>query len=127
MPEAWYGLCLQWHSPATQYLAHPQNTRSLAQPVPVMARPCLTSTHYLPNFFPSSSLILHYQHLSSLNTIFKTSITTNHQTFISPSNLHQTTKFFHPNNSKHHSKHNSPIKNNFHPPKIKFIQIPRCH
>jgi len=86
MPKAWHSPCLTCH-------AKTQKTRTLARPVPVVARSCPTSTPHIPNFFPSFSFILQHKHLSPLKPLSKTSITTNLQTFISPSNLHQITNF----------------------------------
>ena len=63
--------------------------------VPVVARPCQTSNHHIPNFFPfllPSFFIKKISHPS--NHSLKISITKNLQTFISPSNLHQITNFF---------------------------------
>jgi len=93
-----------------------QKSRKLARPVPVLARPCATPKPPFTNFFSSSSFILKHKSLSSIKHLSKTSITKNLQTFISPSNLH-------PIISKHHSKHNPPIKNNFQPPKPQIHQI----
>jgi len=77
MPETWHGPCLWWHG---------------------LAR--LLGPH-LPKKNSSSSFILQHKHLSSLKLLSKTSITKNLQTFISPSILHQNTKFLHPIISKH--------------------------
>ncbi|KEH33475.1 hypothetical protein MTR_3g040130 [Medicago truncatula] len=121
---------------------------SMARPVLPLARPCQPlpcpntqkhqklSTARAPSwhgrarpqvgiytYFPSSSLILQHKHLSSFKLLSKTSISNNLQTFISPSKLHQITKFLHPINPKHHYNHNPQIKNNFHPPKPKITQI----
>jgi len=53
MPEAWHGLCLQWHGRAISCQANPQNTNKLARPVPVVAwRAQPLHTIYL-SFFPS--------------------------------------------------------------------------
>jgi len=126
MPEAWHGRCLQWDGRAIQSLADPKHQKL------GMARACSGTAVHDPHptktlFFPSFSIILQQQHLSSLKPLSKTSITTNLQTFIPPSNLLQITKFLHPNNSIHHPKHNSPIKNNFHPSTPKFTQNPIPH
>jgi len=111
-PEPWHGPCLKWHGRATLCRPNPQSSRTLA-------RPCATSNLHYYKFFLSSSLILPHKHLSSSKLLSKTSITNNLQTFISPSKLNQFTKILHPINSKHHPKHNPPLKNNFHPPKPK--------
>ena len=108
-------------------LPKPKKTSKLARPVPVVARPCPTFSLHIPIFFLllPSFFNTNISHLSNLS--LKTSITTNLQTFIPPSNLHQIPQFLHHNNSLHHPKHNSPIKTNFHPSPPKFTQNPIFH
>jgi len=127
-PETWHDPYLKWHGRATLCQAKTQTHSSLAWPVPILAWPCPTSKPSITQHSSSSSsLILLHKHLSSSKLLSKTSITNNLQTFISPSKLHQFTKFLHLINPKHNSNHNPSIKNNFHPPKPKITQIRHLH
>jgi len=73
----------------------PIKTRSLARPVPVVARPCQTPNHHIPNFyFLSSSFIPHHKNLSSLKPLSKNLHNQKPSNLHISSNLHQITNFF---------------------------------
>ena len=121
MPETWHGPCLQWHGRAMTCQTNPTTSVSWHGPCAQWhgrARPKPTKTLFFPFF-------LH--HPSTTTSLSKTSITTNLQTFTSPSNPHQIPQFLHQNNSLHPPKHNSPIKTNFHPSPPKITQNPIFH
>jgi len=117
LPEAWHIPCLQWHGRATPCLATPPKSRTLARPMPVVARSCLTSTYHIPNFFSFFSL-----HSSTQTSLIPSTTLYNlhsHKTFKPPYLPQFSTKsqkFF-----------TQTIQNNFHPSKPKFTQIPIPH
>jgi len=96
-------------------------TRSLAWPVPVVARPCQLISIQKPIFFFFA--ILSTQLFLLSNFSLKAPLTANLQTFISPPKLHQTQQFLTQIISKHHSKHKPTNKTNFHPPNHKFTKF----
>ena len=101
MPKRWHDPCLPL-SCLTMPNQPPKNQQvgtaraCSSTPVPDSQHPYIKKNSF-------SSFILQHKHLSSLKLLSQTSTTKNLQTFISSSNLHQITKFLHPNNSKHHS------------------------